>query len=213
MNNHQKGYRRDRDVIDTIFEYRILDTPLLQLLCYPSYRVAQRRLKILCDKQKISRARESIDQPYYYFLERRSQALHAVGINYARVYLQTIKKGAYCLEKCEYEPDYGFIRPDAVISFASTGIKEDYHTYFIEFDQSSRNHSTFDKVKKYTQLHDAPKLWANEWWAREFFPDIFIVTETEERLKVIESQIKRDNKNNLVFKVKLLDKIKEELGC
>lgn len=213
LSNHQKGYRRDRTVIDAIDEMKVLDTDQLKFLFYPSHRVAQRRLKILADKQKLFRIRESIDQPYYYYLEKRSQAHHAIGINWARIYLDTIKKGAYSLERCEYEPSYDFIRPDAVVSFIATGIKQDCLTYFIEFDQSTRNHSAFDKIKKYNQLYDTPKLWRSEWWAREYFPDILIVTETEERKKVIENYIKKDNKNNLVFIVKLLDKIKGELMC
>lgn len=211
--NHQLGYRRDRDVIDAIAEMKVLDTDQLRLLFYPSARVAQRRLKILTDKQKIFRGRDSIDMPYYYYVEKRIQAQHAIGTNWARIYMQHIKKGAYSLDRCEYEVEYDFIRPDAVITFNSTGIKQNYLTYFIEFDQSTRNHSTFDKIKKYNQLYDTPKLWQSEWWAKDYFPDILIITETEERVRVIEKQIARDNKNKLVFNVKLLDKIREDLRC
>ena len=213
LTNHQKGYHRDREVIDTIDEMKVLDTDQIKLLHYPSYRVAQRRLKILSDKQAISRVRESIDRPYYYYIDKRTQAAHIIGINWARISLEHNKQSAYRLEMCEYEPDYDFIRPDAVISFASTGLKKDYLTYFIEFDQSTRNRSNFDKIKKYNQLYEKTNLWRSQWWVQDYFPDILIVTETKERQKVIEKQIERDNKNNLVFNVRLLDRIKGELMC
>ena len=85
MTNHQKGYRRDRQVIETIAEWGTMDTEQLTILFYPSSRVAQRRLKILTAKGKLKRYREAIELPYSYCI--RNYDYIRLVVNWVRVWL------------------------------------------------------------------------------------------------------------------------------
>lgn len=100
MNNHQKGYRRDRLVLDLIAEWGTLDTEQLRLLCYPSARVAQRRLRILTAKGKLKRAREALEQPYAYYVKKYDPVILA--LNWARLYLMKRLKSWEALEGFDY---------------------------------------------------------------------------------------------------------------
>jgi hypothetical protein len=85
VNNHQKGYRRDRLVLETIAEWGTMDTEQLQILFYPSMRVAQRRLQKLVAKGKLKRIRECVETPYSYFVQRYDQS--RLALNWARIWL------------------------------------------------------------------------------------------------------------------------------
>lgn len=85
MTNHQKGYRRDRQVLDTITEWGTMDTEQLRILFYPSARVAQRRLSILTAKGKLKRHRDAIEIPYFYFIKQYDSSRTA--INWIRIWM------------------------------------------------------------------------------------------------------------------------------
>lgn len=98
--NHQKGYRRDRAVLDTIAEWGTMDTEQLRLMFFPSARVAQRRLQILTGRGKLKRAREATEQPYAYFTKRYDQTILA--LNWARLWLLKRLKSWEVLESFDY---------------------------------------------------------------------------------------------------------------
>lgn len=100
MNNHQKGYRRDRFVLETIAEWGTMDTEQLRLLCYPSARVAQRRLRILTDRGKLRRTREATEQPYAYHVGRYDPG--RLALNWARLWLLRRLKSWEVLESFDY---------------------------------------------------------------------------------------------------------------
>lgn len=85
MNNHQKGYRRDRLVLETIAEWGCMDTEQLRVMFFPSMRVARRRLQKLTAKGKVKRLRECVEAPYAYFVQRYDQS--RLVLNWVRIWL------------------------------------------------------------------------------------------------------------------------------
>lgn len=99
MNLRQKGYLRDKIVLQAISEWGCLDTEQARVLFFPSVRVAQRRLAKLCAAGRIKRYRDTVEMPYAYFTDRYDYA--RVCINWARIWLIRRNPGA------EIEYDYG----------------------------------------------------------------------------------------------------------
>lgn len=85
MTNHQKGYRRDRLVLETLNEWGTMDTEQLRILFYPSTRVAQRRLSILTCKGKVKRYRDAIEMPYAYFINKYDYS--RLMLNWVRIWI------------------------------------------------------------------------------------------------------------------------------
>lgn len=108
MTNHQKGYRRDRQVLETIAEWGTLDTEQLYLLFYPSLRVARRRLLILTSKGKLKRIREAIELPYSYFIKKCDAT--RIAINWLRIWLMKRLKSWEVLEAFDYESSTAIVR-------------------------------------------------------------------------------------------------------
>ncbi|MPN03888.1 hypothetical protein SDC9_151123 [bioreactor metagenome] len=86
MTNHQKGYRRDRQVIETITEWGTMDTEQLTLMFYPSIQVARRRLRIMSNKGKLNRFRDAVEMPYSYYIKQYSQT--RIALNWIRLWLK-----------------------------------------------------------------------------------------------------------------------------
>lgn len=108
MNNHQKGYRRDRTVIEALKEWGTLDTEQLRILFYPSVRVAQRRLKILVGKGKIRRFRESVELPYIYCIGKADTV--RLTLNWLRIWLLRRLKSWEVIEEFDYSTNTCSIR-------------------------------------------------------------------------------------------------------
>lgn len=111
MNNHQKGYRRDRTVIETLREWGTMDTEQLRILFYPSDRVARRRLKILTDKGKVKRYREAIEIPYIYSLGKHD--IERLVLNWLRIWILRRLKSWEVIELFDYEMNTCSIRNTA----------------------------------------------------------------------------------------------------
>lgn len=112
MTNHQKGYRRDRLVLNTIAEWGTMDTDQLRILFYPSTRVAQRRLRILVKKGKLKRFREAIEIPYYYYVKNYDTI--RVSVNWARLWLIKRLKSWEVIEAFDYETYTATVRNTAI---------------------------------------------------------------------------------------------------
>lgn len=108
MNNHQKGYRRDRAVIETLQDWGTMDTEQLRILFYHSARVAQRRLKILTAKGKIKRFHEVIGLPYIYSLSKPDNV--RLTLNWLRIWLVKRLKSWEVIETFDYETNTCIIK-------------------------------------------------------------------------------------------------------
>lgn len=100
MNNHQKGYRRDRLVLETIAEWGVMDTEQIRLLHFPSARVAQRRLRVLADRGRLKRCREATEAPYAYFTGKYDAG--RLALNWVRLWLTRRLKNWEVLESFDY---------------------------------------------------------------------------------------------------------------
>lgn len=100
MTNHQKGYRRDRLVLETVAEWGCMDTEQLLLLCYPSARVARRRLRILTERGRLRRTREALEQPFAYYVTKYDPT--RLALNWARLWLQGRLKSWEVMESFDY---------------------------------------------------------------------------------------------------------------
>jgi hypothetical protein len=106
--NHQKGYRRDRLVLETIQEWGVMDTEQIRLMFYPSARVAQRRLRVLTNKGRLKRTREVTEQSYAYFIKRFDH--DRITLNWARIWLTKRLESWEVLESFCYDSNTATIR-------------------------------------------------------------------------------------------------------
>lgn len=206
MSNHQRGYQRDSLILETIEQWKVLDTEQIRLMFFrgssQSHHLAQRRLLTLCKRLRLKRDRDSMDRPYYYYTQRQGQASHRLGVNWVRLWLMRNLKSWEVLHSFEYEVDYGTLRCDgfAAIKNKVTGKM----TFcFIEFDNSLTN--PFDKIEKYNKIFERqPSMWWTE--LTERFPAVIVVTTG--RQKSIMAKIQKENTNGLEFRVHDLDEIR-----
>lgn len=112
MTNHQKGYRRDRLVLETITEWGTMDTEQLHIMFYPSKRVAQRRLAIMVSKGKLKRFRDTVEIPYSYFVNKPDYIRQV--INWGRIWLLKRLKSWEVMESFDYTTNTCQIRNTAV---------------------------------------------------------------------------------------------------
>jgi len=211
LNNHQKGYRRDNDIISALEEWQVLDTDQLQLLFFSdvSLRMAQRRLQRLTELKKIHRARNYPGQPYYYYIDKKpGQVDHKLGVNWVRMWLQRSLKSWESLSCWQYEPVYKGIRPDALVAIKNT-VKDKMRLSFIERECDT---NPCKKVKLYNDFY-SNSGYGGSWWEEqtERFPSILLVVETSGRMETVKKLIEKDNPNGLEFKVYLLDQIISEV--
>lgn len=209
--NHQKGSRRDSLIIETIEKHKCLNTEQVELLFFGdikySKQIAQRRLKRLTELKRLKRGRFSFDQPYHYFAERPGQIEHTLTVNWAYVWLtRTLKKWEHWHSFTLEQPNYGFIRSDALAAIKNT-VSGKMRVYFIEAD---RGGNPFDKVAKYNTLYTTDR-YINSWWVPlvKRFPAVIVVTTSETRKTNIIREIKEHNTAGLEFGVYLLSYIRK----
>lgn len=212
INSHRVGRLRDSAILQAIDEQQVLDTEQLRLMFFRGMangqRLAQRRLAALCAKGRLKRARESFDQPYYYYRERKSnQAAHRIGVNWARLWLTLGMRSWETLQQFDYEQDYGVLRTDGFATVRNK-VTGKHRFCFIEFDNHLSGNA-FDKVQKYNTLYERQPV---VWWAdfADRFPAIMVVTTG--RAKHIREKVATENTNGLEFRVYDLAQIKEECG-
>ena len=214
MNSRQKGFLRNKEIINAVTRCGVLDTDQITSLIFsrlPSgRRIAQRRLKSLFDRGKLKRARDSIDLPYYYYTgEKPGQPEHKLAVNWVYLWYTLRLKSWEELYCFQYEQDYGILRSDALAGIKNT-VTGKISFSFVEMDIAKSGNS-FDKVAKYNLLYESDR-YLSAWWVKyaSGFPSVFVVTTNNKRLRSIQKWIDRDNKNGLEFQVYLLDQIKGE---
>jgi len=214
LNNRQKGFLRNNEIIKAVNDRGVLDTDQITSLFFSQLpsgrRIAQRRLKSLFDNRKLKRARESVELPYYYFTgEKPGQPEHKLSLNWIYLWYTLRLKSWEELYCFQYEQDYGILRSDALAGIKNT-VTGKISFSFVEMDIAKSGNS-FDKVAKYNLLYESDR-YLSAWWVKyaSGFPSVLVVTTNSKRLKAIQRKIDRDNKNGLEFKVYLLDQIKGE---
>ncbi|WP_242662072.1 hypothetical protein [Desulfitobacterium hafniense] len=172
-----------------------------------SIRMAQKRLLKLVEGKRIKRNRLSIDEPYFYYLDKRpGQVEHRLGVNWVYVWRRIHLHGWEKLHSFEWEVTFKKLRADALLAVRNLA-HNSFDFTFIEFDIVGSG-NPFDKVSKYNELYESGE-WLHTWWGEQAtgFPRILIVTTG--RVDRIQAMLK-DNRNNLEFVIRGFEQIKEE---
>ena len=214
MSNHRKGYCRDNSILETLEQWKVLDTEQIRLLLFHELaqgrRIAQNRLLRLHQRRRLNRGRDSFDQPYYYYMGKaEGQVTHRLGVNWVRLWLTRNLKTWESLDRFDYEQDYGVLRADGFVA-TKNKFTGKMAFAFVEFD-SHTSGNPFDKVSKYNKLYDKQPT---TWWANltTRFPPIIVVTTSPVREASIRERISKENPIGLEFRVYCLDRIKKECG-
>jgi hypothetical protein len=101
MNNQQLGAARDRLTIDTLTAWGVMDTDQLQILLFPSYRVAQRRLSKLVEQKRIKRCTQTV--PYSYHVDFKGDVLTRINQNWVRLWLMKTLKSGFKIVDFDYK--------------------------------------------------------------------------------------------------------------
>lgn len=209
MNNHVKGFRRDKAILAALGEWGVLDTDQLQMMFFPSLRMTQKRLQRLIEQGKIKRYRDCTGQPYFYYLERKpGQPEHKIGLNWIRLWIERSLKSWEALSTWQYEPNYKSIRPDALAAVRNS-VTEKFRFCFIERECDT---NPCRKVKLYNDLY-ASGEYEKAWWAEKAdrFPPVIVAVETLTRMDTVKQFIEKENKHGLEFRVYLMDQIKQDV--
>lgn len=212
MNQRLKGSRRDKEILQAIEDYGVLNTEQVKALFFSDIqsglRKAQERLYKLHKRDRLNRCRFE-DGPYCYYRERKPKTLeHLLGLNWVRIWVLKNCRTWDKIHSFNYEQDYGVLRTDGFVAINNLFTKK-YRFVFLEMD---RGFNKFDKVAKYCKLYTTGK-YESWWWAAlaERFPEILIVTATPGREKRILDMVKKQNTAGLEFKVQLLENIRKEV--
>lgn len=212
MNQRQKGFYRDKLIVETIADYTVLDTAQVYSLFFQRIkhgkRKAQERLLKLYRNGKVLRTKTAYSPYYYYLDEKPGMIEHRLAVNWVRIWLQQRLKSWEKMYYWGYEQDYKILRADGFVAIKNT-VTGKFSFYFIELDRCTNE---FDKVEKYNRLFSEHK-YIGQWWAdlTDVFPPVLIVTTTHKRASLIESKINEQNTEGLRFSVLLLDQIKSEV--
>ena len=77
--------RRDSETVQTIADWGVLDTEQVNILLFPSYRVAQRRLQRLTEAKRIKRC--DYTMPYSYYYEKPENIVRRLQDNWVRLWI------------------------------------------------------------------------------------------------------------------------------
>ena len=107
-----------------------------------------------------------------------------------------------------YEQKYPGLRHDGFAAIKNT-VTGKFKFYFVENDCAT---NPFDKVKKYSDLHEK-EGYQDRWWCKlaDRFPPVLVVTSSAGRAENIQKLIDRDNAAGIEFQVHLLSDIKKEV--
>jgi len=188
-----------------------LNTDQIKLLLFHDtcLRIVQRRLKKLTETGRIKRSRLSIDEPYYYYANKKpGQLEHVLGVSWIYTWVNSSLSTAMVLHSFEREVVYKTLRPDALICVKNTW-SSSFSFFYAEFDIAESGHDFGEKVRRYNEFY-ASGEYLKMWWVplTKRFPVIRVVTTG--RIDAIQKKIAKENVNNLEFQVFSLQRIKEE---
>lgn len=217
MTDREKGYRRDRAIIDLVTERRCVSADQIEALLFQGMlsgqRVCQRRLEKLTAREQLLRWRNALDQPYAYYLDAESridQMAHTVLLNWVYCWQLRRLKSWERIHSWSYEMDYGILRADAFAAIKNT-VTGTFRFAFVELDRAESGNK-FDKITKYNDLYESDN-YADSWWLplATRFPPVIVATTTTRRKGRIERALERENRNGLEFQVYLVDYLKREV--
>lgn len=212
VNLKRLGLHRDRKILQAIDDYRALNTDQVHVLLFNNMvygqRKAQERLLKLTRQGKLNRSRAGEDPYNYYAGEQPGMIKHLVAVNWVRIWMQQTLSSWETLHSWSYEQDYKILRCDAFTAVKNTATGK-YRFLFIEVDRGTNK---FNKAELYNKLF-TKNSYTSWWWVAltARFPPVLIVTVSEHRKRIVQSEIGAHNSAGLEFQVKLLDELKEEV--
>jgi DNA-binding Lrp family transcriptional regulator len=212
LSNHKKGSLRDKNLFRLLESQGALSTEQIQLLLFRDNvpHTARRRLKKLTDTGRIRRTRISIDEPYYYYADKKpGQFEHVLGVSWIYVWIMSTLTNMERLHCFDREvKDYKLVRPDAFAGVKNLW-KDSISFFFIEMDIDESGNDFGIKVRRYNDLYISEN-YLNQWWVplSKRFPPIIVATTA--KIKKLQEKIQKENVHNLEFRLYSLDQIKEE---
>jgi len=211
LSNHAKCSRRDKELFRLLESQGALSTDQIRLLLFPGtcLRIVQRRLKKLTEAGRIRRERISIDEPYYYYSNKKpGQLEHVLGVSWIYTWVRLSLNESLSLHSFDREVTYKILRPDAFIGIKSTW-SDRFTFFYAEMDIAESGHDFGDKVKRYCEYFSSG-AYLDQWWVplAKRFPVIRVVTTGN--VKKLEKRIVKANSSNLEFQVFSLNTVKEE---
>ena len=235
MTTRQKGYYRDKCIVDIIDEFGVLTTEQVYYLLFSNINYGmvkcRERLRILRNKDKINAVRVDINECNCFYVDRKPNKYleHDLNRNWGYIYLlryvgDNHKYYKFNEIRNEYVMCGNILRPDGIIGFKNY-VTNGHKYFFIESDRVESNNK-FVKVSNYNEIYKN-KLYLNEYWFKlvDRFPHILIVCNSEKKKNKVMKIVEIDNieynyiengkvKNNgLKFIVKTVDEIKLELSA
>ncbi len=217
LNDRQRGYLRDKRILELITRCRCLNTDQVQSLIFPGMasgrRKAQMRLKRLTEQGRLQRWRYALDEPFSYYADPDrpiGQMEHTVLLNWMYVWLIQRLKSWEQLHSFQYEMDYGILRCDAFAAVRNN-VTGTFRFAFLELDRAESGHK-FRKVQLYNDLYESDN-YADDWWVplAKRFPPILMATTTTRQKAKIEKAVEAENRNGLEFQVYLVESLRQEV--
>ena len=206
MNTRQKGYYRDKCIVEVIEMFECLNTEQIYYLFFTSIKYGivkcRERLRILKEKEKINSIRVDINECNYYFTNKKSKfMIHNINRNWGYIYLLYMYKFKEYYKFVDIKNEYVFKcgqRADGIIGFKNY-VTNEYRYVIIESDRvDSRN--KFNKIREYVDIYKEGR-YKSEFWYKKVnrFPNVLIVCDSEKKkLKVLDIE-KRDNIKFVVY--------------
>jgi len=206
MNTRQKGYYRDKCIVEAIDQFECLNTEQIYYLFFTSIKYGivkcRERLRILKEKEKINSIRVDINECNYYFTNKKSKfMIHNINRNWGYIYLLYMYKFKEYYKFVDIKNEYVFKcgqRADGIIGFKNY-VTNEYRYVIIESDRvDSRN--KFNKIREYVDIYKEGR-YKSEFWYKKVnrFPNVLIVCDSEKKkLKVLDIE-KRDNIKFVVY--------------
>jgi len=235
MNTRQKGYYRDKCIIEAIEEFEVLTTEQIYYLIFTNIKFGivkcRERLRILKEKSKINSIRVDINECNYYFINNKYKnnrfIVHDINRNWGYIYNLYLYKQKEYYKFVDIKNEYVFKcgqRADGIIGFRNYVTNE--HRYVIIESDRVDSRNKFNKIREYVDIYREGR-YKNEFWYKKVnrFPHVLIVCDSEKKKsKVLEIE-KRDNikfvgidesigkevKLSLKFIVITVDEIKKEV--
>lgn len=211
LSNHKKCSRRDKELFRLLEANRALNTDQIQLLLFKDNipHTTRRRLKKLTEAKRVKRDRLSINEPYFYYLDKKpGQIEHVLGVSWIYTWVCSSLSGITQLYGFEREVTYKTLRPDALICVKSAWSKS-FSFFYGEFDITESGNDFGEKVRRYNEFYNSGE-YLKMWWVplAKRFPIIRVVTTG--KVDSLLKKITKENVNNLEFQVFSLNQVKEE---
>lgn len=207
LSNHKKGSQRDKEILRLIESQGCMNTDQIRLLLFNNVAdtVCNRRLLRLTEAGLLKRDRYSINEPFFYFIDKRpGQIQHTLGVSWVYVWINLKLNSWERLHSFEREITFKILRSDGLVSIKNN-VTGELRFMFIEMDIAESSNK-FKKAELYERLY-LSEGYRDKWWGPllKRFPPILVVT--TDKVKKIEDRI---GDSKIEFRVYSLETIKEE---